>query len=172
MRKKYRLFLGIIVILFVIIFYIQRNYHESLEKSSYSVVNKDEKVKLLLESKDKYGLNCKIVNDTNNECTFNEICYMEKYEDSSWYKFAKIYNTLESAVIIPAKTDYSWNVPFESTDTIAVEAYNGADKITLKDGKYRLIFEVYENQNNQEIEHILSAEFSYSAGAITIPKIE
>lgn len=43
-------------------------------------MNEDENLELLLDVKEGNEINCQIVNDTNNECTFNETCYIEKYQ--------------------------------------------------------------------------------------------
>ena len=110
-------------------------------------------------SKTSKAIEISMINKTDEEMTFLEEVYMEKYIDKNWYYIANIRETLESAMVLMPNVPFRWTVPLEikdSKDTIAIKTYDSSKKIDLAKGKYRLVAEIYDK--NAEI-ILVSVEF-------------
>ena len=101
------------------------------------------------ESDDLEKLNESRWNNLSLEYYFLEEVFLEKKIADSWYEVARIYNTLEVALIISPKSSQHWVFPLEHEGTIEVES--PLEQVMLVQGSYRLVINLYQDGNSEPV---------------------
>lgn len=93
-------------------------------------------------------VNVRIVNGSEHECGFEDKAFLEQEQDGSWYSVAEIYNTLESAWLLPSGESSAVRFPLcedddVHNDFVIERAGRRVEEISLSPGHYRMVMVVY-----------------------------